>query len=263
MANPQLEEGFFRIANELWEAWARTRVPGEAEQVLKVIIRKTYGFNKKVDRMSISQIAAVARMSSPHVCRAVKILLKMNMIAKKGNKNHPTYGIQKDYEKWKPLPKKVILPNTVVPKKGDTKDITYKDNNIYPAKPDLDAKIPDGTHGDKCDAIIKACRDYLGIGADYAQAGKINQKAESVGQAIVAISRVSKWIKSKKDFMGAVIRDLQQSRGSTDKDGRQHAGWPDKYWQMVKQEDERFGESLDQKYGNKLGDILARARDGI
>lgn len=138
MANPQLEDGYLKIANELYEAWMRTRVPGEAEQVLKAVIRKTYGFNKKMDRISISQIASMTKMSSSHVCRAMKILLKMSIVTKKGSSNRPTYGIQKNYDKWKPLPKRVIRPNTVVPKKGDTKDITYKNNKKeIPGKPDI------------------------------------------------------------------------------------------------------------------------------
>ena len=140
-------------------------------------------------------------------------------------------------------------------------------NNISPAPPDLaEKRISDGTHGDKCDAIVTACKSYLGLGCSHAQAGQINKKAESVGQAIVAISRIRSWIDkgitTKRYFMGAVIRDLQQSRGSTDKDGKRHPGWPDADWEMVKSENERFEKLLDQKYGNKLGDVITRMKGG-
>lgn len=47
MANPQCENGFTKIANELMEALAKIRIPGEARQVLDVIFRQTYGWNKK------------------------------------------------------------------------------------------------------------------------------------------------------------------------------------------------------------------------
>jgi phage replication O-like protein O len=53
MANPQVENGFFRIANELAMAMSRVRLTGHENQVLWVIFRKTYGFNKKTDRISI------------------------------------------------------------------------------------------------------------------------------------------------------------------------------------------------------------------
>ena len=51
---PQLENGYTKIANELLEAIAAIRIPGEAMQVLLVIIRKTYGYCKKKDAISIS-----------------------------------------------------------------------------------------------------------------------------------------------------------------------------------------------------------------
>jgi len=38
MASPQLENGYTRIANELMEALARIRIPGEARQVKESLI---------------------------------------------------------------------------------------------------------------------------------------------------------------------------------------------------------------------------------
>lgn len=235
----------------------RTRIPGEAEQVLKAIIRKTYGFRKKMDRISISQIAAMTRMSSSHVCRGVKILLNMKMITKKGKVSRPTYGIQKDYEKWKPLPKKVIRPNTARPIRGTQKTLLKKTIiKRSSASPDLLKKgVPDGTHGDKCDAIIRACQNYLNIGCTHVQAGQILKKAEDVGHAIVGVYR-AQWITSKKEFIGAVICNLKESRGSMDKDDKRHPGWPDADWDMVKTENERFEKYLSQKHGSSLGKVL-------
>jgi len=114
MANPQLENGYLRIANELWERWAKTRVPGCAEQVLKVIIRQTYGFNKKSDRIALSQLSEDTGMAKPHILRAIRLLVDMNLIAKKGNEKGVTYWFNKDYDTWKPLPKKVTLPKKVI-----------------------------------------------------------------------------------------------------------------------------------------------------
>ena len=55
MANPQKENGYTAIANEIMEALCRHRIPGEDRQVLDVIFRKTYGFNKIEDYISLSQ----------------------------------------------------------------------------------------------------------------------------------------------------------------------------------------------------------------
>ena len=38
MANPQTENGYTKIANEIMEALAHIRIPGEAMQVLLVIL---------------------------------------------------------------------------------------------------------------------------------------------------------------------------------------------------------------------------------
>ena len=46
MANPQKENGYIMIANEIMEALAKYRIPGEQRQCLDVILRKTYGYDR-------------------------------------------------------------------------------------------------------------------------------------------------------------------------------------------------------------------------
>jgi len=132
MASPQKENGFTPIANEIMEAIAKMRIPGEARQVLDVILRKTYGWNKKNDIISLSQFVDTTGLNKVHVCRMVNRLLEMNLITKKGkgitNNGKDVgqiYEFNKDYEGWKPLPKKVTLPNRVI-------TVTKKGNNPLP-----------------------------------------------------------------------------------------------------------------------------------
>ena len=116
MATPQLENGHVCIANEIQEALCRTRIPGEARQILDCIIRKTYGWNKKEDQISISQYVKMTGMGKSRICQAINKLLSMNIITKKGsaqslftkkgNDTVTSYGIQKDFDKWVTLPKK-------------------------------------------------------------------------------------------------------------------------------------------------------------
>jgi len=140
MANPQKENGYTPIANELLEALCKIRISGEARQVYDVILRKTYGFNKLEDMISISQFVLYTTLRDSAVCKAVAKLVRMNVITKKGN----IYGIIKDFETWRPLPKKETLPkkeinttqkgNKSLPKKRDTKDnINTKDNTAKKA----------------------------------------------------------------------------------------------------------------------------------
>lgn len=117
---PQLENGYVRIADELLEALMKIRISGEARQVFDAIMRKTYGWQKKWDTISLSQFEEMTGISRSHIIRARKKLLDMNLIiAKKGNDSNVSYSIQKNYKEWKPLPKKATL------REGTT--ITMKD----------------------------------------------------------------------------------------------------------------------------------------
>jgi phage replication O-like protein O len=134
MADVQKEYGYTAQANSYIEALAKIRIPGEANQCLLVIQRKTWGWNKKWDDISLSQFVKATGICKPHVCRAISILIDMNMICvtKKGN-GVSEYAIQKDFEKWKPLPKKVTLPKKVIEitKKGNGETDGKIGNSAY------------------------------------------------------------------------------------------------------------------------------------
>ncbi len=120
--NPQVENGFTAISNEVMEALSSFRLSGQEWQCLCVILRKTYGWNKKTDAISLDQFSLLSKMVRPHIVRSLKNLLskKVITITKNGNRLKPnTYGFNKHYDQWV-LSKKVIR----VTKKG-----TYKNNN--------------------------------------------------------------------------------------------------------------------------------------
>lgn len=52
---PQVEDGYTRIANELFDAILGAQFTAREMSVLMAIIRKTYGFNKKVDDIYASR----------------------------------------------------------------------------------------------------------------------------------------------------------------------------------------------------------------
>lgn len=136
MASPQKENGYTPIANELLEAFARIRIRGETRQVIDIILRKTYGFRKKADKISLSQFVLGTGLKKPTVCKALKNALKMNIITQKDNGNSKEYSIYKDFECWKPLPKKITITqkdNASLPKKIHTKETTTKES-IYMKK---------------------------------------------------------------------------------------------------------------------------------
>ncbi len=122
-ASPQAGDGFAQIANETLDALSHIRIPGEAMQVLIFIIRKTYGYHKKTDDISLSQFVLATGLGKVAVCKAIRKLLFINLITQKGKGFTKTYQFQKDYLKWVPLPKKVTLPKKVI-----------KSPNYYPKR---------------------------------------------------------------------------------------------------------------------------------
>ena len=97
MANPQLENGHTRIANEILDALMRTYISPNQWQILVCIVRKTYGYKKKVDYIANSQIQHATGLGKSVVCRALRELRERNIIIRTGKVS----GIQKDWEKWK------------------------------------------------------------------------------------------------------------------------------------------------------------------
>ena len=98
--NPQKEDGHVGIANELVEALSRTNLTAYESRVLWCIFRKTYGWNKKEDWISLSQISLMTGMHKSHASRAKKLLILRNMVTPRGNK----LAFNKFYSQWKELP---------------------------------------------------------------------------------------------------------------------------------------------------------------
>lgn len=140
MADVQLENGYCSIANDIIDALARRVISADEWRVLMVIVRKTYGWNKKADRIALSQFAEATGMLRQHVCRALKKLVARNIVTCSGNTYCNEYALQKDFEAWQVLPKQVtVLPeqvigvtqtgNQVLPEQVNTKDTITKDTN--------------------------------------------------------------------------------------------------------------------------------------
>jgi len=97
MANPQLENGYTRIPNELLEALMQQELPGNLWRVLLCILRKTHGYGKEVDYLANSQIARGSHLSKVIVSRSLKLLTQGNYIVRQSRKH---VGIQTNYDLW-------------------------------------------------------------------------------------------------------------------------------------------------------------------
>lgn len=97
MASPQKENGYTSIANELMEAFARTpSIGSEAIQVLILLLRRSYGFQRKDAEMSISFIEQGTGMKRANAVRAVKRLVSKRILVHVGS----SMSINKNYDTW-------------------------------------------------------------------------------------------------------------------------------------------------------------------
>jgi len=131
MASPQLENGYTRLANETLEALSTVQMSGSEWQFVMCLFRKTYGFNKKEDWITGSQIVVMTGLKKERVSEAKKRLVERKIVTEKRNK----ISFQKDYEQWVELRKSVTVVtekrnkvlrksvNTIDNKETITKDI--------------------------------------------------------------------------------------------------------------------------------------------
>ena len=117
MGTPQTEDGFTRIANELLEAIISFPFTKRETVILLSVIRKTYGFNKKHDAVSMWQLAAMSGLDRAHVSRCVKDLMLRNILTD-GNDSRVSRGVEikslglnKNYSQWLTVAKSAPLPN--------------------------------------------------------------------------------------------------------------------------------------------------------
>lgn len=96
MSSPQLENGYTRIANELLEHLSHPGINGSEYRILLVVLRKTFGFNKKKDMISLSQYENATKMGRKEVVDTIKDLVGKRILVKENN----VYKFNKNWEEW-------------------------------------------------------------------------------------------------------------------------------------------------------------------
>jgi phage replication O-like protein O len=108
--SPQLENGFLRLSNELNQAICRAHLSGNEFAVLMALAAKTYGYQKKTDDVSASQLGEYCDLARNHVTEVLNSLAARNIITKRIGKFGCILGIQKDYSQWLAKPKRALRP---------------------------------------------------------------------------------------------------------------------------------------------------------
>ncbi len=93
-----LGQRFTRVPNEILEALARTHLSPYESKIIFFIIRKTYGWNKTEDWISLSQIVEGTGIAKPNVSRTLNSLKRRNII-ERPDRWH--VGFQLDHTLWR------------------------------------------------------------------------------------------------------------------------------------------------------------------
>lgn len=89
----EIEDGYTRLANALYEELIGADLTKNQSKVAHAICRKTYGFGKKMDRISDSQLAQLTRLPRQKVNKAKNDLIAMKVIIREGSQIGPNKSI--------------------------------------------------------------------------------------------------------------------------------------------------------------------------
>jgi len=101
-ADIQTENGFIKLHPAILELLARQTLSGREFRCLMLLFRKTYGYHKKEDRISLSQWEQGTGIPRTRVGAVLAELVAKNVITRTDNgANRPaTWGFNKHFETW-------------------------------------------------------------------------------------------------------------------------------------------------------------------
>lgn len=203
----ELEDGYAKLSNMLLEAYAGADLTKRQFKVLLAILRKTYGWNKAMDRISDSQIAEIAKLPVKR-CNETKLqLVRMGLIKQQGG----MFGPNKNINEWC-IPQNegislktgdktsLKLRESYPSKRGDTKDTIQKkeiqDKNTMPEQVQAKQKKSSDQHEETDQAF-----ETIFWGAGMHKTGKKNAKSAFRTQFTL-------WRKDTKGSAGEFARFL-------------------------------------------------------
>jgi phage replication O-like protein O len=101
LANPQKENGYTSIANEILEQIAKVKLSPTQYRIIFIVWRYTYGFNRKEHEISLGFLCNATGCDKRHLQRELKELVEMNILRQKiKNGTSRKISFNKHYDKW-------------------------------------------------------------------------------------------------------------------------------------------------------------------
>lgn len=138
----QLEDGHTRIVNDVLDQLVKRGLLGSEYQVVLFVIRKTWGWNKKEDVISLSQFEAALDLSRHTVINAIKNLVARRILVKRSipATQQIAYSFNKYWKEWlvqatapvqNKMPTSAVERLKLVKRSAHTKDNTKENKRGY------------------------------------------------------------------------------------------------------------------------------------
>ena len=137
MTDVQLENGYTMIANELLDALCKYDFPPKTnipEKIILFVLRKTYGYHKKTDVISLSQFQkGIKQKNRTNLVYWLNYLVQARILVRERleQENQVKYGLNKNYDEWLPLVQvnALVQVRTWGSARTDTKSSARTDTN--------------------------------------------------------------------------------------------------------------------------------------
>lgn len=182
-----LDKGFTRIANEILESLASCDLSGRELRLLMIIMRYTYGFQRKKAELSLSFLSKATGIRPEHISKSLKKLSDRNIIniCPASGLSPQQISLNKGCSKWQGLPKTAIakngnrlLPNTAMQELPKT---ATKKENIKEKNKEIYFCAPDGAREKKFPLFERLWEEYPNKRNKYKVKDAQRRKIESVG----------------------------------------------------------------------------------
>lgn len=134
MANPQKENGFTAVANELLEQIMKLSLNGTQFRIVLAVWRYTYGFRRTAHTLPLSYLAEKIEASKGQVQNALDQLIKKRIIeVVEDSRGGRKLRVNKNYDEWETneTPVSVATKTKEVKPKKVVKKKTYEEDNTY------------------------------------------------------------------------------------------------------------------------------------
>lgn len=104
MASPQLDNGFVKIANELFNEFMRHDFSKRQRNILDLILRLSFGVNKKTAHIPKQSYFSAVGIDKSDIKKELKYLVNTRVIF--WDEEDMIFSLNKDYDQWKISPSK-------------------------------------------------------------------------------------------------------------------------------------------------------------